>query len=166
MKKPLSKIIFIYILLSSISLYSYEIRLYKPSHVYLSNNYICADFETSEEIFNKELQNFLNSGVEVHYIFFIDLYKKNSFLPFNDLIIKKNIKLVLKCDVWNNKYILQNTNSINYYNDINQAIKAIKKFNAIQIVSANRIDPQKNYFFKTRVTATIGQFESYLGLFF
>ena len=164
----ISRILFFFIFLSSFAgLFAYEVRLYPPTQVYGKGHHILADFKTSEEIMNEDFKEYLKYGIVIHFNYSILLHKKKIF--FDEVVSTKNLQLILYYDLWKKKIILieyQPEKKEMQFDTLEETLPKLKELHQVSIIRKSRIDPQGEYYFKTRVTTKISQFKSYFHIIF
>ena len=160
------KIIF-FLTILTISLSGYELRLYPPQKIYQLGDHLTVDLIASDQIVNEEFKEYLQYGIVIHFIYFINFYREELFL--DDLLKTQKIQVSLKYDLWSKKYIITRYSPKKVevdFDSIKEVTQALIKLEKVKIIPFYSLKENKNYYFKTRITAKISQFESYFHIIF
>ena len=144
----------------------YEIRLLPPSSLYSFQNQLTVDLRASEEIVNDEFKEYLKYGIVIHYTYFINFYRQQFF--FDEVIDSKKLQVSLKYNLWSKQYTITEfpQKKTKNFNDINEVINQLVNLKQIKILPLSSLNYNEKYYFKTRLTAKISEFESYFHIIF
>lgn len=159
------KSVFFLIILSSLA-WGYEIRLLPPDELYQFEDHLTVDLLASEQLINEEFKEYLQYGIVIHFTYFINFYQEKIF--FDNLLETRKISVSLKFDLWTKKYSITRYSpkmEINF-DSIDEVIAELTKLEKVKVVPLSKLKENKNYYFKTRITAKITQFESYFYIIF
>ena len=160
------KLIYFVIVLLSLGM-GYELRLYPPTTLYRFENYLMADLKANDEIINKEFKEYLKYGIVIHFTYFINFHRQQLF--FDDLLETKKIQVSLTYDLWTKQYKMTRyfpKKSEIRFDTIEEVIAELIKLEKIKVIPFSHLQENEDYYFKTRVTAKISQFESYFHIIF
>ena len=147
---------------------AYELRLYPPAKIYKVENNIAVDLKANDEILNQEFREYLKYGIVLHFTYFINVHLKK--ILFDELLLTTKIQITLKYDLWSKQYILTHHSLLKKVEkkitDINDVVIELTKLKKIRVIPLDQIKEQEHYYFKTRVTAKISQYESYFHIIF
>ncbi len=146
--------------------WGYEIRLLPPDELYQFEDHLTVDLLASEQLINEEFKEYLQYGIVIHFTYFINFYQEKIF--FDNLLETRKISVSLKFDLWTKKYSITRYSpkmEINF-DSIDEVIAELTKLEKVKVVPLSKLKENKNYYFKTRITAKITQFESYFYIIF
>ena len=134
------------------SLLALEIRLHSPSKVYLKDGFVCVDVEMKASVLPSEIEEYLKYGIPVYFNYFIYFYQNNFFFdkPLKKVVFRKKVEY----DVWSKVYFLECKQSKRYPKKIiglSNLRKEITFLKEVKVVRYNTLNPQKSYYFKTRM---------------
>ena len=144
----------------------YEVRLHPPSFLYLFEDHIAADLKASDDIVNEEFKEYLKYGIVIHFTYFINFYRQQFF--FDELIANKKVQVSLKYDLWTKKYTITEfpQKKATDFSDLKDVVTKLVHLKKIKIIAVDSLKKDEKYYFKTRLTAKISEFESYFHIVF
>ncbi|HBE03991.1 MAG TPA: hypothetical protein DC049_16170 [Spirochaetia bacterium] len=143
-----------------------EIRLYPP-HAFSGQNgnlLICC---TTKRIVNDEVIKFINVGVTTTFSYYIILYEKNFLL--DQEIRRMTIHKRVEFDIWSEMYRMESDypeKTVFYYRNFSDIGNQLSSLDNISFIPMQELNPQKKYYFNTRVTIKITQLDSWMHLIF
>ena len=146
---------------------SYEVRLHPPEKIYTKENFVYLDLNASRETINEEFREYLQYGISITYSYFIELRENNLF--FDTLIETLRIDKTAYYDRWEKKFVLEEIypqKKITYFNSLEELTQKIIQLKKIKFVDKKKINFEKDYYFRTRLSAKVSQFKSYLHIVF
>ena len=165
MTKKIIKLIIIF-LISSVCLYSYELRLHF-SRSYIDDNILYADAYAGINMeVDENLKRYIENGIIVFLNFRVDFVKKNFLLNENIKEIYFNRRIYY--DFFTKEYVAVNsdtsleTRNSNFY----ILMRTLYQISRIEIADINELNENDIYFFKTRLSIRFQNAFPYLSIFF
>lgn len=156
----------IILLISSIPLYSHELRLHY-SRSYIDNNILYADAYAGINMeVDENLKRYIENGIIIFLNFRVDFVKKNFLLNENIKEIYFNRRIYY--DFFTKEYVAVNsdtsleTRNSNFY----VLMRTLYQISRIEIVNINELNENDIYFFKTRLSIRFQNAFPYLSIFF
>lgn len=153
-------------LISSVYLYSYELRLHF-SRSYIDNNILYADAYAGINMeVDENLKRYIENGIVVFLNFRIDFVKKKFLLNENIKEIYFNRRIYY--DFFTKEYVAVNsetsleTRNSNFY----ILMRTLYQISRIEISDINELNENDIYFFKTRLSIRFQNAFPYLSIFF
>ena len=162
----MKRILILFLLISTSSLYAYELRLhFVRSYIY--DNILYADVNTtySEPIYNN-IKRYIDNGIIVFINFRIDLAKKNIFIDDNIREIYLYRKIYY--DFFTKEYVVLSSETMRETRNTNllTLMKNVSSINRIEIINVNKLNQKNTFFFKTRLSMQFQNAYPYLSVFF
>ncbi len=136
------------------SVYGIEIRLKTPHRFYFEDDYIYVDAEGSASIISEDILAILKNNIPITVTYYLRLYERNFFvfsLPRQDVQIINRIRF----DIWSGSYFVEKAGELWPYSDIPALEEAILNLRHVRLAHVSKIDPEKKYFVKSRVTIKV-----------
>jgi hypothetical protein len=149
------------------SAFSAEIRLLPPHRTFISNNTLMIDAKAGDTLLEGDVGSYLNFGVVLSFTYFIDLYEKH--LLIDQRIAQKTITKRVSYDLWTETYTLENdapTFSRKTFTNMADIHSELEVLTDIAVISASKLKPDSEYYFKTRNTLKITQLGSLFHILF
>lgn len=163
--KNFIKLIIIF-LISSVYLYSYELRLHF-SRSYVDNNILYADAYVGINMeVDENLKRYIENGIIVFLNFRVDFIKKNLILNENIREIYFNRRIYY--DFFTKEYVAVNsetmleTRNSNFY----VLMRTLYQISRIEILNIDELNENDIYFFRTRLSIGFQNAFPYLSVFF
>ncbi len=163
--KNFIKLIIIF-LISSVYLYSYELRLHF-SRSYVDNNILYADAYVGINMeVDENLKRYIENGIIVFLNFRVDFIKKNLILNENIREIYFNRRIYY--DFFTKEYVAVNsetmleTRNSNFY----VLMRTLYQISRIEILNIDELNENNIYFFRTRLSIGFQNAFPYLSVFF
>lgn len=153
-------------LISSVYLYSYELRLHF-SRSYVDNNILYADAYVGINMeVDENLKRYIENGIIVFLNFRVDFIKKNLILNENIREIYFNRRIYY--DFFTKEYVAVNsetmleTRNSNFY----VLMRTLYQISRIEILNIDELNENNIYFFRTRLSIGFQNAFPYLSVFF
>lgn len=163
--KKIIKLIIIF-LISSVYLYSYELRLHF-SRSYVDNNILYADAYVGINMeVDENIKRYIENGIIVFLNFRVDFIKKNLILNENIREIYFNRRIYY--DFFTKEYVAVNsetmleTRNSNFY----VLMRTLYQISRIEILNIDELNKNNIYFFRTRLSIGFQNAFPYLSIFF
>ncbi len=163
--KNFIKLIIIF-LISSVYLYSYELRLHF-SRSYVDDNVLYADVYVGINMeVDENLKRYVENGIIVFLNFRMDFIKKNLILNENIREIYFNRRIYY--DFFTKEYVAVNsetmleTRNANFY----VLMRTLYQISRIEILNVEELNENNTYFFRTRLSIGFQNAFPYLSIFF
>lgn len=163
--KKIIKLIIIF-LISSVYLYSYELRLHF-SRSYVDNNILYADAYVGINMeVDENIKRYIENGIIVFLNFRVDFIKKNLILNENIREIYFNRRIYY--DFFTKEYVAVNsetmleTRNSNFY----VLMRTLYQISRIEILNIDELNENNIYFFRTRLSIGFQNAFPYLSIFF
>lgn len=163
--KNFIKLIIIF-LISSVYLYSYELRLHF-SRSYVDNNILYADAYVGINMeVDENIKRYIENGIIVFLNFRVDFIKKNLILNENIREIYFNRRIYY--DFFTKEYVAVNsetmleTRNSNFY----VLMRTLYQISRIEILNIDELNENNIYFFRTRLSIGFQNAFPYLSIFF
>lgn len=163
--KKFIKLIIIF-LISSVYLYSYELRLHF-SRSYVDNNILYADTYVGINMeVDENIKRYIENGIIVFLNFRVDFIKKNLILNENIREIYFNRRIYY--DFFTKEYVAVNsetmleTRNSNFY----VLMRTLYQISRIEILNIDELNENNIYFFRTRLSIGFQNAFPYLSIFF
>ena len=143
-------------------LHSVEIRLNPPSKFYVQDGKVFLNLETEKSLLSKEVLQNLEDSIPITITYFIDLHEKGSW--FDTKVFEKKINKLLFRDIWSDAYFVKSEKENIKINTIDKLENHLVYLSSIPYIDVESLDPNKKYYFKTRIAVKIRTYSSFYQL--
>lgn len=136
-----------------------EIRLKSPENVYVSNKMLLADMYTSDNLLEEVTTQNFDDGLAITVTYYIEFHKKGLF--FDKKVSDHQVILKIRKDLWSNSFFVDDSKKEEIFFDKEALNKRLVSLSGVPILPVAAIDPNAEYYFRTRIAIKIKNYSSF-----
>ncbi len=136
-----------------------EIRLFPPTRFYNIDGIIFIDLSSTETLLSGDNIQNLNYDIPITITYYIELYENK--LIFDKQLLNLALVRRISYDHWSGQFFVAEGDKYYRYRNLTQLRNSMINLKKVRLIESKILDPNKEYYFKTRIAVKIKNFTLY-----